>query len=133
MPSIQTLIVFNQLLRCILLYVLTFSYVLLGVYKSLWNQSLNTLSSEKIDMTTWTDQDKDDARLQGWTVAEVWDRRVQLEIFKDDVSNIFLNDEAARTFVREKANKTSGRDALCFKAWSLVFRSKVSQPSKEKA
>ncbi|WP_155837288.1 hypothetical protein [Herminiimonas sp. CN] len=63
---------------------------------------------------------------------EIWDARLTLEIQRDDASNIFLTDEAARAFVKERASATSFRDALCHKAWSLVFRSKIAPPSERK-
>ena len=81
-------------------------------------------------MTEWTKQDSTAACAQGWDVFEIWDDRLLLEIQKDDVSNIFLTDEAAREFVKERASATSHRDPLCHKAWALVFRSKVAPPPK---
>lgn len=79
--------------------------------------------------TTWTEQDKALAAPQGWNAYEIWDgRRVHLEIQKDDKSNIFLNDVAAREFVKERANRSAHRCPLCYKAWTLVFKSKTAQP-----
>ena len=69
----------------------------------------------------WTNQDSTLARAQGWDVFDIWDSRLTFEIQKDDQSNTFLSDEAARAFVY--ANSQTNH--LCRKAWTIVFKSKV--------
>ncbi len=86
--------------------------------------------TESTNPNLWTKQDSTAARAQGWDVFEIWDGRVQYEIQKDDQSDIFKTDEAARAFVHTRNN--SDRDALCHKAWSIVFKSKVALPTKGK-
>jgi hypothetical protein len=76
----------------------------------------------------WTKQDSELAEKAGWNVFEIWDDRLHLEIQKDDKSNIFLNDVIAREFVKERANRLSNRCPLSYKAWTLVFKSKIDQP-----
>jgi hypothetical protein len=69
----------------------------------------------------WTNQDSTAARSQGWDVFEIWDGRLEYEIQKNDKSNIFLSDEAARLHVKTFSNIND----LCRKAWALAFRSKT--------
>jgi hypothetical protein len=54
-------------------------------------------------------------------VFEIWDGRLEYEIQKNDKSNIFLSDEAARLHVKTFSNIND----LCRKAWALAFRSKT--------
>jgi hypothetical protein len=80
---------------------------------------------------TWTKEDSAQSIAQGWNVFEIWDGRVEFEIQKDDPSNIFISDEAARSYVRIRA---AAGDALALKATQIVFRSKVgaAAPGKTK-
>ena len=79
--------------------------------------------------TEWTKQNSTSARQQGWNVFEIWDgRRLIYEIQAADDVPIMHADEAARAFVKARTDS----DALCHKAWSLVFNSKLIQPPKGK-
>lgn len=73
----------------------------------------------------WTETLKNDAAKQGWALTAFWDQakqRIESQIFKDDVSNIFTTDEAARGYVAEQ---TKRGDKLATKATQLVFQSKL--------
>lgn len=69
----------------------------------------------------WGEQDKAQAAAQGWGVFEVWDQRVLYEILRDDNSNIFLTDAAARAYVAARA-AARVPDPLARRALQLVFR-----------
>jgi hypothetical protein len=76
-------------------------------------------------MDKWTPENRAAAVTQGWNVYDIWDERkerFEQEVQRDEKSNIFLNDEAARMYVYQRAH---GGDALATKAAGLVFRSKV--------
>lgn len=81
---------------------------------------------------TWTKEDSALALPQGWDVYEIWDGRLTLEIQKDDKSNIFLSDDAAREYVKRRASASSFRCPVCYKAWTAVFKSKIPTPSKKR-
>ena len=80
-------------------------------------------------MNTWSSQDSTAARAQGWDVYEIWENGLQYEVQKNDDSTTFSTDEAARSFVRTRAADSPQRDALCHKAWVIVFKSKLGVPS----
>ena len=73
----------------------------------------------------WTEEFKNDAAKQGWTMTAFWDQakqRVESQIFKDDTSNIFTTDEAARAFVAEQVKRGN---KLAVIATQAVFQSKL--------
>lgn len=74
----------------------------------------------------WTESDQAQAKAQGWGVFEIWDERVLYEILRDDNSNIFRTDQDARDYVRDRAT-AAYRDALAWRAWRLVFDSKLGE------
>jgi hypothetical protein len=73
----------------------------------------------------WTEALKNDAARQGWALTAFWDQakqRIEMQIFKDDTSNIFTTDEAARGYVAEQ---TKRGDKLAVLATQSVFQSKL--------
>lgn len=86
-------------------------------------------------MSSWTKQDSTAARAQGWDVFEIWDggtARITLEVQRPFAVDTFADDEAARAYVRVRASDTPNKDALCHKAWALVFKSKLGASSAPK-
>jgi hypothetical protein len=73
----------------------------------------------------WNAEQAKKARGQGWLLAEVWDGRLLLEVLRDDASNIFTTDAAARAFVLARA-QAAARDELCAQALRLVFASRLA-------
>ncbi len=87
-------------------------------------------------MQNWTRQDSLAAQEQGWDAFEVWDSDMEslgYEIQRHDFKTTFVSDEAAREYVRERASRTSSRDALCHKAWVIVFQSKLTKQPKKRS
>lgn len=71
---------------------------------------------------TWTKEDAAEAAKLGWGLYEVWEGKLEWIIQRDTASNIFLTDEAARLYVKDRANHN---DALCTKAMRLMFHSRM--------
>ncbi|MBC7414223.1 MAG: hypothetical protein H7327_04760 [Herminiimonas sp.] len=78
-------------------------------------------------ISNWNTDDSTAARAQGWDVYEVVDNgHYYLEIQRDDASNIFLTDTAARDFVKALATK---QKTLHHRAYMAMFLSKTQRRS----
>jgi hypothetical protein len=73
----------------------------------------------------WTNDLKNRAAAQGWTMEAIWDQkkqRIESQIFKADGVDKFTTDEAARGFVAEQVKRG---DSLAIAATKAVFQSKL--------